>query len=79
MPKPSLATTKRISMDLGDPVWIRLLKSEAQETNSTMREVLIRALEGHFAPRLESKSVSKVSESVFEEWNNPLDSEYDRL
>jgi hypothetical protein len=75
----SKSTSSRISMDLGDPVWLRLLKSEAQETDSSMKDVLIRALEGYFAHRLESKALLKASEAVFEDWNNPLDSEYDKL
>lgn len=66
-------------MDLGNPMLLRLLKTEAQETDCTMREVLIRALEGYFAHRLESKALLKAAESVFEDWNNPLDSEYDQL
>lgn len=66
-------------MDLDNPVWLKLLKLEAQETDSTMKDVLIRALESYFAHRLESKALLKASESVFEEWNNPLDSEYDKL
>lgn len=66
-------------MDLGDPVWLRLLRMEAQETESSMKDVLIRALEGYFAHRLESKALLKAAESVFEDWNNPLDAEYDKL
>ena len=69
----------RISTDLGDPRLIKLLKSEAQETNSSMRGVLIRALESYFAHRLETRALLKASEAVFNEWDNPLDSEYDRL
>ena len=66
-------------MDLGNPVLLRLLKTEAQETDSSMKDVLIRALEGYFAHRLESKALLKASEAVFEDWDNPLDSEYDKL
>jgi hypothetical protein len=66
-------------MDLGDPVWIRLLKQEAQETDASMKDVLVRALEGYFAHRLESKALLKASEAAFEDWDNPLDAEYDRL
>lgn len=69
----------RISMDLGNPTLLRLLKAEAQETDSSMKDVLVRALEGYFAHRLESKALLKASEAVFEDWNNPLDSEYDKL
>lgn len=69
----------RLSADLGDPRLLRLLKLEASETNSSMRDVLVRALEGYFAHRLETKALLKASESVFEEWNDPLDSDYDDL
>ncbi len=69
----------RISTDLGDPRLIRLLKLEAQETDSTMRDVLIRALESYFAHRLETRALLKASEAVFNDWNNPLDSDYDKL
>lgn len=58
---------------------MRLLKLEAQETGTSMKEVLIRALESYFAHRLETKALLKASESVFSEWDNPLDSDYDKL
>lgn len=69
----------RISTDLGDPRLIKLLKLEASETDSTMREVLVRALEGYFAHRLESRALLKAADSVFEDWNNPFDADYDAL
>jgi hypothetical protein len=69
----------RISTDLGDPKWIRLLKLEAQEKGTSMREVLIDALESYFAHRLETKALLRASESVFSEWDDPRDSEYDQL
>lgn len=69
----------RISTDLGDPRLLKLLKLEAQDSNSTIREVLVRALESYFAHRLETRALLKASEDVFNEWNNSLDSDYDRL
>lgn len=69
----------RISADLGSPRLIRLLKREAQETGSTMKEVLIRALESYFAHRLETQALARAAESVFNDWNDPRDSDYDRL
>ena len=75
-----MAKTKtRITADLGDPRLIKLLKLESQEIELSMREVLIRALEGYFSHRLESKALEKASESAFEEWNDPRDSEYDAI
>lgn len=69
----------RISTDLGNPVWMRLLKMESQETGSSVKDILIRALEGYFSHRLETKALQKASEKIFEEWNDPKDSEYDDL
>lgn len=69
----------RISTDLRDPNLIKLLKLEAQETDSTMTQVLVRALESYFFHRLETRALLKASEETFSEWNNVLDADYDRL
>jgi hypothetical protein len=69
----------RITVDLGNPALLKLLKMESQETNSTVREVLIRALESYFAHKLETKALMRASEAIFEEWNDPKDSDYDKL
>ena len=69
----------RISTDLADPRLVRLLKVEAHETDTTIKEVLTRALEAWFADRLESKALAKLSESSFNEWDDPRDADYDRL
>lgn len=69
----------RISMDLGNPRLLKLVKLDSQETGRTMREVVSEALELYFNDRLETKAINKSSESVFEEWNNPLDADYDQL
>ena len=69
----------RISTDLGDPRLIKLLKVEAQETGTSMKEALIRALEAYFAHRLETKALERASEEIFSEWNDPRDSDYDKL
>jgi hypothetical protein len=69
----------RISTDLGDPRLLKLLKSEANERGTTIKDVLARALEAYFAERLETKALAKLSESSFSEWNDPRDADYDRL
>lgn len=69
----------RISTDLGDPKLLKLIKMEAQETNSTMKEIIKKALEAYFFHKLELKALQKASESIFEEWDNELDSDYDNL
>jgi hypothetical protein len=69
----------RISTDLGDPRLLKLLKSEANERDSTVKEVLTRALEAYFADRLETKALAKLAESSFGEWDDPRDADYDRL
>ena len=69
----------RISTDLGDPRLLRLLKAEANERDTTVKDVLTRALEAYFADRLETKALAKLAESSFSEWDDPRDAEYDRL
>lgn len=69
----------RISTDLGDPRLMRLLKAEAAERDTTVKDVLTRALEAYFAERLETKALAKLAEASFSEWNDPRDAEYDRL
>ncbi len=71
--------TTRISTDLGDPRLMRLLKAEANDRDTTVKDVLIRALEAYFADRLETKALAKIAESSFSEWNDPRDAEYDAL
>ena len=69
----------RISTDLGDPKLMRLLKLEAQQTHTTMKEVIKKVLESYFFHKLELKALQMASESAFEDWDNELDAEYDNL
>jgi hypothetical protein len=69
----------RISTDLGDPRLMRLLKAEAAERETTLKDVLTRALDAYFAERLETKALARLVESSFTEWDDPRDAEYDRL
>ena len=74
-----MSKTARLAADLGDPKWIRLLKMEASAKGTSMKEVLIAALDVYFAERLETNALAKAAEAAFEDWDNPLDAEYDRL
>ena len=58
---------------------MKLLKAEANERDTTVKDVLSRALEAYFADRLETKALARLAESSFSEWNDPRDAEYDRL
>jgi hypothetical protein len=69
----------RLSADLGDPKLLKLLKAEAAEKESSVKEVLITAIESYFSHRLENKELQRLSEVVFDEWSDPRDSEYDKL
>lgn len=69
----------RISTDLGDARLMKLLRAEANERDTSIRDVLVRALEGYFADRLETKALARLAEESFEEWDDPRDAEYDRL
>jgi hypothetical protein len=69
----------RISTDLADPRLVKLLKAEANERDTTVKEVLSRALEAYFAERLETKALARLAEASFAEWDDPRDADYDRL
>jgi hypothetical protein len=74
-----MSSSSRLSTDLGDPKLLKLLKQEANDTDQTIKDVLVLALEAYFANRLETRALTKASESVFNEWNDPRDSAYDDL
>ena len=67
----------RITADLGNPKWLKLLKLEASQRGVKMRDVLISALETYFADAVETRSLLKAAETTFEEWDNPQDRAYD--
>lgn len=69
----------RLSADLGDPKLMRLLQAEAIEKGTSVKEVLITALESYFAHRIENKDLLRTSEKVFTEWQDDRDSEYDKI
>jgi hypothetical protein len=46
----------RISTDLSDPRLLKLLEAEAHERETTIKDVLSRALEAYFGERLASRS-----------------------
>ena len=58
---------------------LRLLKAEANERDTSVKDVLTRALEAYFAERLETRALAKLAESAFSKWDDPRDAEYDRL
>ena len=58
---------------------MKLLKAEANERDTTIKDVMVRALEAYFADRLETKALAKLAESSFDEWDDPRDAEYDHL
>ena len=51
----------RLSTDLGDWRLMRLLKAEAQERDTRVKEVLVTALEAYFADRLETKALAQLA------------------
>lgn len=69
----------RLSTDLGNPHLLKLLKSEANEKNTSIKDVLITALESYFSHRIENKSLQRLAERTFDEWNDPKESDYDQL
>ena len=69
----------RISTDLGDPKLLKLLKLEAQNQDTTVKEILVIALESYFAHRFETHALLRAAEEAFSEWSDPRDADYDKL
>ncbi len=69
----------RITVDLQDPQLLKLLKFEAAAERKSIREIIVKALQGFFSSKKENQTLMKLAEKAFEEWDNPQDSEYDRL
>ncbi len=71
--------SSKLSTDLGNPQLLKLLRLEAELTDSSIKDVLVTALEGYFAHRIESRALHRAAESAFSEWNDLRDSDYDNL
>ncbi len=69
----------RLTIDLGSPQLLTLLRLEAAHKGQAIREVVIKALESYFSHKRENQAILKLAEKAFSEWDNPKDSEYDRL
>lgn len=69
----------RITVDLRSPQLPRMLRVEAAQEGKSIREIVAPALDLYFSSRRENQAVMKIAEEVFSEWDNPKDSEYDRL
>lgn len=52
----------RLSTDLGDPRLLRQLKAEENQRETTVKEVLTRALEACFADRLGTRALARLAE-----------------
>jgi len=69
----------RLIIDLQDEQLLRLLRLEAAHEGKALREVIVEALKGYFSSKRENQAIMKLAEKAFAEWDNPKDSEYDRL
>ena len=69
----------RLTVDLGDPKLVRLVRMEAARESTSIREVVVRALEAYLSGRRENQALAKLASATFEEWDNPEDAAYDRL
>ncbi|HBQ21689.1 MAG: hypothetical protein A3D19_06375 [Deltaproteobacteria bacterium RIFCSPHIGHO2_02_FULL_38_15] len=68
----------KITIDLMDQNLYELLKLEAVRQHS-MKQVIHNALKLYFEDRLETFTLAEAAKKAFSEWENPLDSDYDKL
>lgn len=71
--------SNRITVDLQTPELLKLLRWEATERSTTIREIVVEALENYFSSRLENQALLNYADSIFTEWENEEDSIYDQL
>lgn len=69
----------RLTIDFKDPQYLKQLKHIAAEEQKTIREIMIAALDSYFSDYLENRAIEKLAEKSFEEWDNPLDADYDQI
>jgi hypothetical protein len=69
----------RITVDLGDERLVRGLELEAIRENTSVKEVVARAVRAYLSSRHEDFGLLGLAERAFAEWENPEDAEYDRL
>ncbi len=69
----------RLTIDLKDPQITRLLRMEAAERGDSIRDIIVEALTSYFSHKRENKALLKLAEKSFAEWDNPKDSDYDKL
>ena len=68
----------KITIDLMDQNLYELLKLEAARQHS-MKQVIHDALKLYFEDRLETLTLAGATQKAVSEWENPLDSDYDKL
>lgn len=71
--------TTRITVDLGDTRLARQLRLEAAREGTSIRQIVVRAVEAYLSSRREDLALAKLAESAFAEWDNEEDAAYDRL
>ena len=69
----------RLTVDLGDQQLVRLVRMEAARESTSIRDVVVRALQAYLSGRRENQALAKLADPAFEEWYNPEDAAYDGL
>lgn len=69
----------RLTIDFKNPQYLKKLKFVAAYQQCSIREVVTKALDSYFSDYLENQAFYRLAEKSFEEWDNPLDAQYDKL
>lgn len=69
----------RITVDLQNAQLLTLLKLYSAQEHLTLQKVIVEALEQYLSHKRENQALLKLAEPAFQEWDNPKDSEYDKL
>lgn len=69
----------RLTIDLQNTQLLTMLKLYSAQEHLTLRQVVVEALEQYLSHKRENQVLLKLAENSFAEWDNPKDSEYDKL
>ena len=69
----------KITLDLGKPQLLQLLRFESAKTGTSMKDLIVKAIEAYFVGEQEYQAMLRAAEQSFASWNNAKDAAYDQL
>ncbi len=69
----------KLTLDFGNEQLVKMLKVQAMRSGTSMKNVIVKALEAYFTNEVEYQALLRGAEQTFAEWKHPADAAYDKL